>query len=401
MITIPSSDFAERLADFAIQVAVEVELEAVEGIMRPVDGRDDLIKVIFPDGSAYYLGMIGQYRCVVNWCQAGSGGRDGSILAGTAMIERWQPRALLLVGIAFGKNIDEKKQVLGDILISTQVVPYELARIGEKENHQRGPRPEAGITLVTRARNLRFKWTTHEGQVRSAVPGPILSGEKLVDNMDFKRKLFVTYPDAIGGEMEGAGTYAAAERAGIEWIIIKAICDWGDGAKNKEAQPLAAANATAFLRELLAEPGLDSLHRSTRKIGADAPPTTSPQDFMLENIRKEIRRANEKRQQAGNALLSFLSTCSSGISPELMPVHNALDAANQEATEEWLNGYADASAHLLNGTVSLVAFNNLFGEEILQICDTPGVVQDRVKQAGYKAIWAARERIAPLWQKGQ
>jgi nucleoside phosphorylase len=83
--------------------------------------------------------------------------------------------------------------------------------------------------------------------------GPILSGEKLVDNPAFKLQLFQQFPQAIGGEMEGAGLCAASGRIGVAWILVKSICDWGDGKKHKRHQPLAAAAATSLVHHVLSQ----------------------------------------------------------------------------------------------------------------------------------------------------
>src|SRR5205085_1621293 len=93
--------------------------------------------------------------------------------------------------------------------------------------------------------------------------GPVLSGEKLVDNASFKDELFRSHPAAIGGEMEGAGVYAASARKKVEAIVVKAICDWGDGLKHGRHQPLAAAVAASFVHAVLADPNaLLDLERS-------------------------------------------------------------------------------------------------------------------------------------------
>jgi nucleoside phosphorylase len=34
--------------------------------------------------------------------------------------------------------------------------------------------------------------------------------------------------------MEGIGLYAAAQNAKVDWILVKAICDWADGNKSGE-----------------------------------------------------------------------------------------------------------------------------------------------------------------------
>jgi nucleoside phosphorylase len=88
----------------------------------------------------------------------------------------------------------------------------------------------------------------------------MLSSEKLVDNPEFKAKQFERYPNAIGGEMEGAGVAAAADRKRCEWIVVKSICDWGDGAKTKHHQELAAACSVSLVEHVLNQPGaLDAL----------------------------------------------------------------------------------------------------------------------------------------------
>jgi hypothetical protein len=54
--------------------------------------------------------------------------------------------------------------------------------------------------------------------------------------------------------MEGAGLYAACEEAHVDWILVKAICDWADGQKELAAdvaQPLAAQNAATFVLNAL------------------------------------------------------------------------------------------------------------------------------------------------------
>jgi nucleoside phosphorylase len=77
--------------------------------------------------------------------------------------------------------------------------------------------------------------------------GLVLSGEKLVNDPEFLKQLRKLEPDAIGGEMEGAGLYVAASEKKVDWILVKAICDWADGSKDDSAQVLAANNAANFV----------------------------------------------------------------------------------------------------------------------------------------------------------
>ena len=81
----------------------------------------------------------------------------------------------------------------------------------------------------------------------------MLSGAKLVDNLDYRDSLKKQYPTAIGGEMEGSGLHAACETSKTDWIVIKAISDWGDGSKGADSdarQKLAGDHAAKVVKGL-------------------------------------------------------------------------------------------------------------------------------------------------------
>jgi nucleoside phosphorylase len=78
---------------------------------------------------------------------------------------------------------------------------YELQRIGA-EIHLRGDKPHASTNLLSRLRNADLLWDG--AKVRFDL---VLSGQKLVDDIDFWDQLRGFEPEAIGGEMEGAGLY--------------------------------------------------------------------------------------------------------------------------------------------------------------------------------------------------
>jgi nucleoside phosphorylase len=82
----------------------------------------------------------------------------------------------------------------------------------------------------------------------------VLSGQKLVDNLDYRDSLKSLFPEAIGGEMEGTGLYVSAQAAKVDWLVVKAICDWGhkkNRAKKDEWQKLAARNAARVVKAAL------------------------------------------------------------------------------------------------------------------------------------------------------
>jgi nucleoside phosphorylase len=179
---------------------------------------------------------------------------EGSVILATAQAQRlWQPRAVIMAGIAFGK--DSAKQHVGDVLVASQVISYEQQRVGQRQQIvRRGSIPPSNTTLLNRFENApSWRFNRPDGACCELHVGPVLSGEKLIDDPAFKAALFQHFPQAIGGEMEGAGLCAATGRVGTAWILVKSICDWADGNKLKQHQPLAAAAAASLVHHVLSQ----------------------------------------------------------------------------------------------------------------------------------------------------
>jgi nucleoside phosphorylase len=158
-------------------------------------------------------------------------------------IRALNPGAIVAIGIAFGVN--QKKQKIGDILVSRQLRIYDLQRIG-KAIILRDDKPKASARLIDHFQG--FAQTRWKGaEVRAGV---ILSGSKLIDNLDYRDQLLAFEEEAIGGEMEGAGLYVSSNDHKVDWCVVKSICDWADGHKSRnksKRQSRAAWSATQFL----------------------------------------------------------------------------------------------------------------------------------------------------------
>ncbi|MEO8955345.1 MAG: hypothetical protein ABI396_15585 [Ktedonobacteraceae bacterium] len=224
------------------------------------------------DKTYYDLGSIqGANVCMVQ-TGMGPGGPNGSLLTIYRAIDDLNPAAIIMVGIAFGVN--ENEQQLGDILVSKQLLMYEDQRIGTSAQGEsiitiRGNRPSASSRLLDRLRSGDLGWKG--ATVRF---GLIFSGNKLIDNKAFRDQLLHYAPDAIGGEMEGEGVYAAAQSCKVDWIVVKAICDWADGNKTKDKemrQQQAADNATRFIFHVLQHGGFTRNVGDTPLLPGDTP----------------------------------------------------------------------------------------------------------------------------------
>src|SRR5207249_4085324 len=151
-------------------------------------------------------------------------GRDSAQIVTGEALRYWKPLALIMVGIAFGRN--RERQKIGDVLISERIIAYEPQRVGLGSTIPRGQQFQPGARLYNSFRNADIDWCFRDPNGLLCTPhfGPILSGEKLIDDPDFKSRLFEMHPNAIGGEMEGVGMVTCAERVKCEWILVKAIC---------------------------------------------------------------------------------------------------------------------------------------------------------------------------------
>lgn len=241
-------------ADFVLVTATPIELEAVICLLKRDDSNNLLpCRMYTSSGNQYYLGQFGYYRAVVTQSRVGDRDEFGSNTTTRKALHEWNPKAVIMVGIAFGK--DPTKQNIADVLVARKLIDYESVRMNLD-----GSIDDRGDHLASNGQLLRlfeqaYSWefSRPDGSLCKIDPGPVLSGNKLVDNLGFKTELFERFSAAKGGEMEGIGFATAANEMKKPWILIKAICDWADGNKNDHYQPLAAAAAASLLHYVLSQ----------------------------------------------------------------------------------------------------------------------------------------------------
>lgn len=211
------------------------------------------------------IGIVNGKRVFLVQSEMGSAGQGASQQTVRRGISDLSPTEVIMVGIAFGVNY--RKQSIGDILVSQRLILYEPQRVGRKDGNlqiiPRGERPSASSRLLNCFRSVELGCDMSKFKVHF---GPILSGEKLVDNPDFRQELQCLDPEAIGGEMEGFGLYVACQESKVDWIIVKSICDWADGnkARGKDTrQRLAAKNAASFVLRMLQVPSIEILQEES------------------------------------------------------------------------------------------------------------------------------------------
>lgn len=220
------------------------ENDAYLEYFRPLPEAEGFYQIFFKDYT-YYIGRFGEYKVGYLECAMGTVEPDSAGYAALRAIDYFHPKIIVMPGIAFG--MDEAKQKLGDVLVSDIVTPYEPERVSEDSYSQRSIPVPADPILKNRFKNA-MGWRNHlgNGKYSDIHLGNILSGNKLVDNLDYRNELASKFKNAIGGEMEGVGLSKVCANNGVKFIVAKGICDWADGKKNKEWQPKAALAAVSL-----------------------------------------------------------------------------------------------------------------------------------------------------------
>jgi nucleoside phosphorylase len=128
--------------------------------------------------------------------------------------------------------------------------------------------------------------------------GPVFSGEKVIVDDTTMSGLRREWPKALGVEMEGLGVAIASYRGGPGFLLVKAVCDFADRAKEDSWHGYAAEAAARYpvgRQRLSAAPGRGG-RRAHRRLPVDCGSRRSGQArrHTLTNlvVRVSSRRAN-------------------------------------------------------------------------------------------------------------
>jgi len=281
------ADCESEDVDILFAVVTPVEFIAVFRHLKPLPGRH-VLKCI-PDKFTYHVGRFGAYTvALVQQAVMGSGSAFGSQQVVNEALLFWNPKSVIMIGIAYG--LLPSKQKLGDVLVSASLASTALKRVtGEAMDVQRrGSIAQSGPQLLPRfttaeTHDWQFSPTINPG-ARSAVHvGLVLSEDTLVDSKPNAEMLLREYPNAIGGEMEGAGLAAASAAFNTQWILVKGICDFAGltGEKTKEAQPFAAAAAASLVKHVLSQQSIGPPKIRAQFTVPDAPVSTESHPAMI------------------------------------------------------------------------------------------------------------------------
>ena len=245
--------------------ANETEYFAALACLDPLEGFSHLQTYHYVDkvdDALYKLGKFGYFNAAV--LQMTKQGPLAALQAVTTAQYCFgnSLNAIFAVGVACG--VEGKSNML-DVLVSEKISVYTEARVsttGVGDDYGIKNRGVCNMPmskfLLTYFNQPPF-WSTESSRAAkklarkpSVLKGNILSGNYLVDNKRFKQLLLDNFGnDAIGIEMEGAGLINNHSHNSTKIMVIKAVCDFGDGKKDKTYQPAAAMLAVECLKHYI------------------------------------------------------------------------------------------------------------------------------------------------------
>lgn len=267
--------------DIAILVALDKELDAVLRSAGPWERHQ-----ASSDIRTYYTSTTPAGLSVVAARSSGMGQINAALLA-RDVVALFKPRKVLLVGIAAGLG---KEVSLGDIVVSDQVVDYEVGKVTAA-----GATPRWSVyrsDALLRERLLDHRDASWLARVRVARPdgdksvqpaihsGVVLSGSKVIADASAAGALAAVWSRASAIEMEAAGIAAALHQSAAApgFVMVKAICDRADAAKDDSWQEYAAEVAAAFVASFVFGPLQPSDARGQKK-EKNLPTSASAVDF--------------------------------------------------------------------------------------------------------------------------
>jgi nucleoside phosphorylase len=163
-------------------------------------------------------------------------GEVAGALATRAAIARWNPRYVLLVGIAGGIG---GAATVGDVVLPDPIWSYEIGHLTDSFTPKQGSQYPPDAALLSAALAVQPEWVDGiraeppgEKPTASVVSGPIASGSKLIESKGsaLYSDLIRAQPEIIAVEMEGAGAAVAVIEArgegyDVGFMMIRAVSD--------------------------------------------------------------------------------------------------------------------------------------------------------------------------------
>ncbi len=194
---------ANNVVDFLLLTVVDCEFRACYFYLQnPSVYTSESLGLV-------YIGKMGagneeeKLKVALIKCDMGSAGAATAV---NNAVTTLTPKAVFCVGFCGGMNAEKAK--LGDVVVSSTLISYELAKITKDDIQRRGPSVRLEKFLNNLMKYVSYGWKApvkNKEEAGKVVTGAMLSGDKLLNASKEKEKFLKEYSHAIAIEMEGAG----------------------------------------------------------------------------------------------------------------------------------------------------------------------------------------------------
>ncbi|XP_019862485.1 PREDICTED: uncharacterized protein LOC109591134, partial [Amphimedon queenslandica] len=238
---------------YILVTATTIEYCAVMGSIDPPGGDGKYIRVITTDETGNFI--LGKYgSCNVAITRTGQGPDETEDIL-VSVQNDVKADFVIAIGICYGAKESKTEELsdktnLGDIIVAKSIIDTAHQRIEGKNTIVLATEYHCGKNLLKKFKHDEvFKI---EGKaVKVHHQGSLASEFTLFRSKEAKEEKLKYIQKALGGEMEAKGIHKAAESVGFEWIVIKAIVDWGTEEKDKKWQPFGAVSCARFVLQRL------------------------------------------------------------------------------------------------------------------------------------------------------
>lgn len=239
------------------QVGVTAVLGAMESEVRGLVSQLEVVESGRAAGCDYWLGELAGRQVVVSRCGMGKVAAAAGV---QWVIDRWQPREVVVCGLAGGLAAHV---AVGDIVIGESFVQHDL------DATPIFPRFEVpGLGIVQFNADLALTQAAYAAAVRVTVDfagqgvtprvrrGLIATGDQFVAG-DAREAILADFPSALAVEMEGAAVAQVCHRNDVPCAVVRIVSDSADGQAPADfaafARDHAARYSVAIILELLLE----------------------------------------------------------------------------------------------------------------------------------------------------
>lgn len=235
----------------ALEKELQPILEAIDSPLKPRNMEE-------VNGRVYFIYEVSATLTVICTSVLGMG-QINAALAVTEAIDYYDVSKIILTGICGGIDTEMK---YGDIIISDQIVDYELAKIKPDEDQVRWNVYRSDFELGQSMKVFRSdNWISYLKRVfpdpkykkPNVYSGIVLSGNKVIANREKIKQFTKMWDKAVAVEMEASGIAATLyqRKKRLSFVMVKSICDFADSGKSDEWQEYAACASAAFVLDYI------------------------------------------------------------------------------------------------------------------------------------------------------